>query len=157
MLRNISRNLYNRIAYSQPTDLRVNNFHQSQMMDYSSGPHVLSFSQPSHRDFGPMNTDDGFPTSYLGSPTSSFMDVFPSERITRFYSPYDPEHIFQRICVTFDQFLVQYRENQSLHTIWFSTVDKRKCPMQGEACIQIVGGENLCLVTFRKSRVNEPD
>lgn len=118
------------------------------MMDYSSGPHILSFSQPSNRDFGA--NDDGFPTSYLD--TSSFMDVFPSERITRFYSQYDPEHIFQRICITFDQFLVQYRD-QSLHTISFSTVDKRKCPMQGEVCIQIVGGESLCLVTFTKSRV----
>ena len=123
------------------------------MMDYSSGPHVLSFSQPNNRDFGTVNSEDGFPASYLGSPSTSFMDIFPSERITRFYSPAAPEYITQRICIAFDTFLVQYRENQSLNTVGFSTVDKRKCSMQGEVCVQLVGGEHLCLVTFRKSRV----
>ena len=158
-----------RIAYSQPMDMRMDL--QSQMGNASRQHRgVVSFSQPVRTDNGMMsqsiNMEDGFSSRVLedssSSPNGAFMEVFPSERITRFYSSQEPEVIYQRIAATLDQFLVPYRENQQFLKVFFwnlttkigfSTVDKRKCPISGEICVQTVG-EDMCLVTFRKSRVS---
>ena len=81
-----------------------------------------------------------------------FLNIFPSERMTRFFSSHDPSEVFARITLTLDKFLVPYKVHQKIAKIAFSTVDKRKCQLHGEISIQRFNDE-YHLINFRKSKV----
>ena len=56
------------------------------------------------------------------------------------------------IANTLDQLVVQHKVNAKSGKISFSTVDKRKCPLQGNIVIQHLAQQDVRLVYFRKSK-----
>ncbi|KAJ3191633.1 Chk1 protein kinase [Irineochytrium annulatum] len=142
------------ISYSQPEVMMVDSpgkfFSQSDRV-----PGAISFSQPVR--CMPMDGDCPSPVVFRG-PTASqvakakrFGDLFPSNSITRFFCPWGPTFIFERLGNILTEYLVPYKINYKLLKISFSTVDKRKCPLNGEITIQ-QATEEWHLVAFRKSK-----
>ncbi|KAJ3107448.1 Chk1 protein kinase [Phlyctochytrium planicorne] len=83
-----------------------------------------------------------------------FGDLFPSHGITRFYCMLPPIDIFSRLCSTLSEFVVPYKMKQKQHQITFNTVDKRKCPLNGDIRIQAANSDGeVSLVVFRKIKV----
>ncbi|KAI8913293.1 kinase-like domain-containing protein [Gorgonomyces haynaldii] len=131
------------IAYSQPSDLRVD---ASSPLEIANMKHQhMSFSQPIH----PMSDSPGAET--LSQVKRSGMELFPNYQVTRFFSMSEPSDIFERLTQCLEQFLVPYKIHTTLLKISFSTVDRRKCQLHGEITIQPVDSETY-MVSFRKSK-----
>ncbi|TPX72154.1 hypothetical protein SpCBS45565_g00636 [Spizellomyces sp. 'palustris'] len=131
------------ISYSQPSDMRPDAYSNgSSVFDDRSG--FISFSQPQR-----MESETHTQNTQLES--GGFLDLFPSDRITRFYSSADPDTISKMLNRTLQNFLVPHKIHPVSRKIVFTTVDRRKCPLHGEISIQRLGTD-LQLVAFRKSK-----
>ncbi|KAJ3141129.1 Chk1 protein kinase [Geranomyces variabilis] len=135
----------NRVAHSQPTDMRADAYQGRNMLSDDRRAFV-SFSQPLA-----MAVDADSATQSTQHDRGAFADLFPSVRLTRFYSDASLETLCQRIEESLETLLVQYKTNPVSRKISFTTVDRRKCPMHGEVQIQPVN-TSLHLVAFRKSK-----
>ncbi|KAI9015190.1 kinase-like domain-containing protein [Gaertneriomyces semiglobifer] len=133
------------ISYSQPSDMRPDVYSNGHTL-FDDRPEYASFSQPQQ-----MALDSNTQHSQCSSQSGGFLDVFPSDRITRFYSDADINTICTTLGTVFANFLVPCKIHPVSRKIGFTTVDKRKCPLHGEVVIQPVG-PNLRLVIFRKSK-----
>lgn len=69
-------------------------------------------------------------------------------KITRFNSSQPPETILQCLSSILNDFLVSHKLFSN--SISFSTVDKRKCLLNGDIKVQPVGSLNLVLFNRRK-------
>jgi len=131
------------LSYSQPENLQKNiDDTQYQYNDQN----IISFSQPVNY----IPNDDIFKYSQSQS-QSQQSSLFPTERLTHFYTYGDPKIIYDKMKEVLDGFLVPYKAQLQSYKISFSTVDKRKCPLNGVIRIQYVD-HNLKLITFKKSK-----
>ncbi|ORX48135.1 Pkinase-domain-containing protein [Piromyces finnis] len=134
------------LSYSQPENLQKSI--DDTQYNYND-QNIMSFSQPINY----IPNDDIF--KYSQSQSISFSQsqslLFPAERLTHFYTYDDPKIIFGKMKEVLDGFLVPYKAQLQSFKISFSTVDKRKCPLNGAIRIQYVD-HNLKLVTFKKSK-----
>ncbi|KAL5032627.1 Chk1 protein kinase [Batrachochytrium dendrobatidis] len=143
------------IAFSQPMDMRVDG-DSPDFLDsfkYIAGG-INSFSQPLRMGISQSPTPalNRFTDTASQIHQKKIVNIFPSDRMTRFYSSSDAGIIFTRISETLQQFLVPYKIHQKLLKIVFSTVDRRKCQLHGEISIQRATDE-CHIVLFRKSKV----
>ncbi|OUM59242.1 hypothetical protein PIROE2DRAFT_15257 [Piromyces sp. E2] len=135
------------LSYSQPENLQKT-IDDTQYNDQN----IMSFSQPVNY----IPNDDIFKYSQSQSQNLSLSQsqqssLFPTERLTHFYTYGDPKIIYDKMKEVLDGFLVPYKSQLQSYKISFSTVDKRKCPLNGVIRIQYVD-HNLKLVTFKKSK-----
>ncbi|KAJ3218084.1 Chk1 protein kinase [Dinochytrium kinnereticum] len=141
------------ISYSQPEVMFSEPMSQQAFSQSAVQRNVFSFSQP----IAENAIDEEMVEDKRSDPTLSqvqrqgFVDLFPSNGITRFYCSLESFNIFQRLCSTLTDFVVPYKINRNLMQIVFSTVDKRKCPLNGEIRIQ-PATDDVSLVVFRKSK-----
>ncbi|KAI9095107.1 kinase-like domain-containing protein [Phlyctochytrium arcticum] len=136
---------YPLISYSQPADMRSDAYLTGGLM-FDDRSNYMSFSQPNRIDF-----DNATQTQYTQHDTGGFLDVFPSDRMTRFYSRASRDTICEKITQVLQTFLVPHKMHPVSRKILFTTVDKRKCPLHGEINSQPAGSD-LHLVVFRKSK-----
>ncbi|KAJ3286765.1 Chk1 protein kinase, partial [Borealophlyctis nickersoniae] len=133
-------------AYSQPSDMRA--YSDSMGMDYPvRRVGVISFSQPVGMVTEDSQTQDTFET--LSQVTRAFAGMFPSDRITRFYSHVEPVVIFQTIEQAMEGLLVPCKTHH--HRMNFTTVDRRKLPLHGVVSVQ-PAATGLYLVAFKKTK-----
>ncbi|KAJ3051735.1 Chk1 protein kinase, partial [Rhizophlyctis rosea] len=137
------------IAYSQPTDMRADNYSPNMEDASPEQRHVVSFSQPVGMAID-SNTQNASPEGTLSQARGGFIDFFRSERATRFYSYHDAASISHNLHSVLEGFLVPWKHHGQM-TISFTTVDKRKCPLHGEVSIH-AAQDGLHLVHFRKSK-----
>jgi len=131
------------LSYSQPENLQKI-IDDTQYNDQN----IISFSQPINY----ISNDEMF--KYSQSHTQSQQSSpFLIERLTHFYTYGDPKAIYDKMKDILDSFLVPYKAQLQSFKISFSTVDKRKCPLNGVIRIQYVDTD-LKLITFKKSKVN---
>ena len=111
-------------------DLRVDPDSMDYLSKESHG--ITSFSQPIRIDningfsqAAAMDTDGPNPRVPANISSSPFVDIFPSDRITRFYSQSSPENVYLRLISLLDQFLVPYREYQHLLKVNTFFIDVR--------------------------------
>nr|KAJ3420006.1 Chk1 protein kinase [Polyrhizophydium stewartii] len=145
-------------AFSQPMDMRIDG-DAPEMLDFPRRRigALGSFSQPARL----AKSESQSPV--VGRITGNYVraqsqhkhtvNLFPTDRITRFYSTEDPAAIFKRITEALESFLVPFKVHQKLLKIAFSTVDRRKCQLHGEVSIQRATDEYY-IVLFRKSKVS---
>ncbi|RUS33052.1 kinase-like domain-containing protein [Jimgerdemannia flammicorona] len=84
-----------------------------------------------------------------------FVDICPSVRLARFYSAWQANEILGRLAATLERFVVPHHTYKRAMKININAVDRRKCPLYGNICIQPMG-DGLQLVIFRKSKVRPP-
>jgi len=133
------------LSYSQPENIQKT-IDDTQYNDQN----ILSFSQPINY----IPNDDTFKYSQTQTQSqvqSQQSSLFPTEKLTHFYTYGDPKVIYDKIKEVLEGFLVPYKSQLQSYKISFSTVDKRKCPLNGVIRIQYVDN-NLKLVTFKKSK-----
>ncbi|ORX82219.1 Pkinase-domain-containing protein [Anaeromyces robustus] len=131
------------LSYSQPENLQKT-IDDTQYNDQN----IISFSQPVNY----ISNDDIFKYSQSQTQSQSQQSSpFPAERLTHFYTYGDPKVIYNKMKDVLDSFLVTYKAQLQSFKISFSTVDKRKCPLNGVIRIQYVD-HDLKLVTFKKSK-----
>ncbi|KAJ3043667.1 Chk1 protein kinase [Rhizophlyctis rosea] len=134
------------MAYSQPTDMRADNYSPNMENATLEDRHNVSFSQPVGMVMADSATQNTSPALIRGG----FIDIFRSEWITRFYSYADSSELAHQIHGIFEDFLVPWKHHGQM-MISFTTVDKRKCPLHGEVSIlPIPKGPHM--VHFRKSK-----
>lgn len=131
------------MSYSQPEVWAVSSAdmtHCAQNVEISSN--VESFSQPAHYA-GQNHVHQALFSQSKQSQASSpakirqrFMDFWPSERLTRFYSRYPVDVLKKVFSDLLDQFLISYTVSSNARKIKFFTVDQRKCPLSGIILIQ---------------------
>ncbi|KAI8590525.1 kinase-like domain-containing protein [Geranomyces variabilis] len=144
------------VAHSQPTDMRADAYQGRNMLSDDRRAFV-SFSQPLAMAVDADSATQSVcvlmrvPYKQTQHDRGAFADLFPSVRLTRFYSDASLETLCQRIEESLETLLVQYKTNPVSRKISFTTVDRRKCPMHGEVQIQPVN-TSLHLVAFRKSK-----
>ncbi|RUP44336.1 kinase-like domain-containing protein [Jimgerdemannia flammicorona] len=80
-----------------------------------------------------------------------FVDICPSVRLARFYSAWQANEILGRLAATLERFVVPHHTYKRAMKININAVDRRKCPLYGNICIQPMG-DGLQLVIFRKSK-----
>ncbi|KAI8805611.1 kinase-like domain-containing protein [Cladochytrium replicatum] len=146
------------ISFSQPETIRVNGYSQSQL--YGDQNRFESFSQPQpSRGDTMLSQSQSMVSNCCVQPLeiltvrqpSSFCDLLPSAANMRFYSNEDLSVIVRAVTLLMQEFAVQFKVHPSGTRISFSTVDKRRCPMNGEVRIQKLG-EASNLATFKKSK-----
>ena len=131
------------ISYSQPADIRMSaaeEYYETQRIL----PEIHPFSQPQFLD--PSQS----PAVRVQPNSGSFVNIFPSVHITRFFSRHGHLEIIDRIATVFEEYLIPCRKDNSF-LLTFTTVDKRKCRLHGEVSVQPIS--NACLVQFQKRKV----
>ncbi|KAI9362541.1 kinase-like domain-containing protein [Zopfochytrium polystomum] len=120
-------------------------------------PGVVSFSQPSqgaagNGACGTSWSQSSFFTAQALTRTP-FQDLISSDRITRFISPpgMNPSQIIAALEHVLARLLVGYKLHPKLLKMSFSTVDGRRCPMNGSILIQPVCNDR-CMVRFWRSK-----
>ncbi|KAH6595891.1 hypothetical protein BASA61_003645 [Batrachochytrium salamandrivorans] len=142
------------VAFSQPMDMRLD----------GDSPEILDISHPAVGEFNSFSQPMRMAVSQSPTPALArftgtlsqiqhkhMVNLFPSDRMTRFYSMASAGVVFERLSETLQQFLVPYKIHQKLLKIVFSTVDRRKCQLHGEISIQRATDE-YHIVLFRKSK-----
>ncbi|KAI8842970.1 kinase-like domain-containing protein [Chytridium lagenaria] len=140
------------MSYSQPEVMFSEPMSQQGYSQSEVPRNVFSFSQPA------IENDDGMSSGLSrNDPTmvqvqrQGFGDLFLFHAITRFYCSLESHEIFERLCSMLTEFVVPYKMKHKLMQIVFGTVDRRKCPLNGEIRIQ-PATEGISLVVFRKSK-----
>lgn len=149
------------MPYSQPEAMRI----ESPTMDLDGGflperpPELMSFSQPASRsrndEDGGLMRDDDDDDSHLSNFSrrgNLFQDLVTSDRLTRFISPRDPAVILKVLQDTLTEFLIPHKVHHKLLKISFTTVDKRRCPLNGMILIQPTYEGKTYMVSFRKNK-----
>ncbi|KAJ3023713.1 Chk1 protein kinase [Thoreauomyces humboldtii] len=134
------------LAHSQPTDMRADAYEGRNMLS-DDRPGFASFSQPQHI----VNEQESATQSATQADRGEFAELFPSVRLTRFYSAESVEFIRETLENALEALIVPHKTNPVTRKITFTTVDKRKCPMHGEVHIRPIGSD-MRLVAFRKSK-----
>ncbi|TPX35529.1 hypothetical protein SmJEL517_g02132 [Synchytrium microbalum] len=111
---------------------------------------MFSFSQPA---VGRIVIDNS-PTNDYGQETLSqfkrqFKEALPTDRLTRFYTEVEANAFMTHLSSLLASFLVPHKIYPM--TLVFTTVDKRKCPLNGVVEIQPMSS-SLNLVVIRKSK-----
>ncbi|KAI8927436.1 kinase-like domain-containing protein [Entophlyctis helioformis] len=146
----------NALAFSQPMDMRLYG-DSPEMFEYSRNMvnGLNSFSQPVRMAASQNSTPDDLRIRGTLSQMhrKNQVNLFPSDRMMRFYSTAPPSVLFERLSAVLEGFLVPYKVHQRLlkARVAFSTVDRRKCQLHGEISIQQATKE-LHMVLFRKSK-----
>ncbi|KAJ3074236.1 Chk1 protein kinase [Podochytrium sp. JEL0797] len=137
------------VSYSQPQAMR--DFDMDTSLPESRHP-VDSFSQPVRSDmrYSPSDQMLHVPLSQ-DTKTNPFKDLLLSDNLTRFFSPHTPNVILDRVAEVFTQFVVPHKTIHNQLKIIFNTVDRRKCPLNGQMVLQRVS-DNMYHVGFRKSK-----
>jgi hypothetical protein len=116
-------------AYSQPNDMRFDRESAEMMDEYRPTSRIMSFSQPVHNFAEETNSPQDREmesVSLLHLITQNtqiakrglFSDLFPSTGITRFFSPYPAEEIFDRLATIFQEFVIPCKM-QGLQKVFF--------------------------------------
>ncbi|ORY43718.1 Pkinase-domain-containing protein [Rhizoclosmatium globosum] len=138
------------ISYSQPQAMRQESFMDIEMTQPDRRMAIDSFSQPVRSDMRDSPSDGMFHAPFSQATKSNpFKDLLQSDTLTRFFSPCAPAAIFDKLGQVLTQFVVPYRVNHKLMKLSFTTVDKRKCPLNGSVVLQRVS-ENMYHVGFRR-------
>ncbi|KAF9582445.1 Chk1 protein kinase [Lunasporangiospora selenospora] len=148
------------VAYSQP--LNTGRIEQSQSL--VSNFRNYAFSQPNRNNERASDSSLGARIAIswqdealeLSQPATqlteaTFMEVFSSERLTRFFSATEPDVIIDALDEAMVSNLVAHTVHTNVQKIAISTTDQRRCFLTGE--IKVVPyGSDLQLVIFDKSR-----
>ncbi|KAF9434788.1 Chk1 protein kinase [Entomortierella beljakovae] len=148
------------VAYSQP--LNMGRVEQSQSMVFNTRNYYSS--QPARNNERASDSSLGARIAIswqdealqLSQPATqfteaTFMEVFSSERLTRFFSHSEPDNIIDAIADAMVTNLVAHTVHPALQKISISTTDQRRCFLTGE--IKVVPyGTDCHLVMFDKSR-----
>ncbi|KAI8816884.1 kinase-like domain-containing protein [Fimicolochytrium jonesii] len=136
-------------SYSQPSDLRADAYANGSDAADGARAGLVSFSQP-------MTVMDRYgatqgATQGTQIERGGFMDLFPSVRLTRFFSDAGLDAISEGLQGALEGLLVPHKMTPVSKRITFTTVDRRKCPMHGEIHVQPVSG-GMHLIAFKKSK-----
>lgn len=133
-------------AFSQPVQYHGHQFTQStedQTMNFA-------FSQPDTANLFFANSG----TTSLLTPDNNNGQQLAPNRLARFYSRHPVHALLTRLQSLLDDFLIQYTlSNTTLH---FSTVDRRKCPLNGEVRVQKVSSDVLLVMVVFGKRNGDP-
>ncbi|ORZ04403.1 kinase-like domain-containing protein [Lobosporangium transversale] len=145
------------VAYSQP--LNTGRFDQSQSIVFDARNYASS--QPARNNERASDSSLGTRIAIswqdealeLSQPftEATFMEVFSSERLTRFFSHSGPESIIDALADAMVCNLVAHTVHANLQKITISTTDQRRCFLTGEVKVVPYGTESH-LVMFDKSR-----
>ncbi|KAG0048091.1 Chk1 protein kinase [Gryganskiella cystojenkinii] len=148
------------VAYSQPLQTGRIAPSQSAVFDYRR----YASSQPNRNNERASDSSLGARIAIswqdealeLSQPTTqlteaTFLEVFSSERLTRFFSETDPDRIIDALDDAMVSNLVAHTVHNSLQKIAISTTDQRRCFLTGEVKV-VPYGANSHLVMFTKSR-----
>ena len=140
------------LAFTQPT------VHYAGA-EVSRGHEHITFSQPDT-----SNWSNNMLTQQSSPQIQNSVSLFQSGHLTRFFvrASHDCpqiDNLWKRLCETLDDFLVMYKQHDSSLSFW--TVDKRKCPLNGEITLKHVHitpflpsrpQEDRVLVNFQKKK-----
>ncbi|KAG0300701.1 Chk1 protein kinase [Dissophora globulifera] len=148
------------VAYSQP--LQTGRYQQSQHLVFDAR-HFAS-SQPARNNERASDSSLGTRIAIswqdealeLSQPATqfteaTFLEVFSSERLTRFFSQSDPDSIIDALADAMLSNLVVHTVHANLQKISISTTDQRRCFLTGEVRVVPYGADRQ-LVMFDKSR-----
>ncbi|KAK3839583.1 MAG: kinase-like domain-containing protein [Linnemannia elongata] len=148
------------VAYSQP--LNTGRFLQSQSMafdvrNYASSQPARNNERASDSSLGARIAiswqDEALELSQPATQftEATFLEVFSSERLTRFFSQSDPDFIIDSLADAMVSNLVAHTVHANLQKIAISTTDQRRCFLTGEVKVVPYGTDSQ-LVMFVKSR-----
>ncbi|KAI1320293.1 Chk1 protein kinase [Mortierella claussenii] len=148
------------VAYSQP--LNTGRIEQSQSMVFDARNYASS--QPARNNERASDSSLGARIAIswqdealeLSQPATqfteaTFLEVFSSERLTRFFSQSDPDSIIDALADAMVCNLVAHTVHANLQKIAISTTDQRRCFLTGEVKV-VPYGVDCQLVMFDKSR-----
>ncbi|KAF9204768.1 Chk1 protein kinase [Haplosporangium sp. Z 27] len=148
------------VAYSQP--LNTGRVEQSQSLVFD--PRNYASSQPARNNErvsdGSLGTriavswqDEVVEWSQPATQftEATFLEVFSSERLTRFFSHSEPDNIIDAIADAMVINLVAHTVHANLQKITITTTDQRRCFLTGEVKV-VPYGTDCHLVMFDKSR-----
>ncbi|KAF9933632.1 Chk1 protein kinase [Mortierella antarctica] len=161
LMDNVSETTYSPVvAYSQP--LHTGRIEQSQnpvfdLRNYASSQPARNNERASDSSLGTRIAiswqDEALELSQPATQITeaTFLEVFSSERLTRFFSETDPDDIIEALADAMVPNLVAHTVHANLQQITISTTDQRRCFLTGE--VKVVPYGNDChLVMFVKSR-----
>ncbi|KAG0003699.1 Chk1 protein kinase [Entomortierella chlamydospora] len=148
------------VAYSQP--LNTGRVEQSQnvvfdMRNYASSQPARNNERASDSSLGARIAiswqDEALELSQPATQftEATFLEVFSSERLTRFFSHSDPDTIIDAIADVMVTNLVAHTVHANLQKISITTTDQRRCFLTGEVKV-VPYGTDCHLVMFDKSR-----
>ncbi|KAF9174398.1 Chk1 protein kinase [Mortierella sp. AD010] len=148
------------VAYSQP--LNTGRVEQSQnvvfdMRNYASSQPARNNERASDSSLGARIAiswqDEALELSQPATQftEATFLEVFSSERLTRFFSHSDPDTIIDAIADVMVTNLVAHTVHASLQKISITTTDQRRCFLTGEVKV-VPYGTDCHLVMFDKNR-----
>ncbi|KAF9946132.1 Chk1 protein kinase [Modicella reniformis] len=150
------------VAYSQP--LNTGREHVQQSQSFSRNARNFASSQPAPNNERASDSRLGTRIAIswqdealeLSQPATqlteaTFMEVFSSERLTRFFSQSDPESIIDALADAMVCNLVSHTVHANLQMIAISTTDQRRCFLTGDVKV-VPYGSDMQLVMFDKSR-----
>ncbi|GJJ68767.1 serine/threonine-protein kinase CHEK1 [Entomortierella parvispora] len=160
LMENVSESCSPVVAYSQPLHTGRIAPSQSAVFDhrrYASSQPARNNERASDSSLGARIAiswqDEALelsqPTTQLTEAT--FLEVFSSERLTRFFSETDPSQIIEALDDAMVSNLVAHTVHESLQKISISTTDQRRCFLTGEVKV-VPYGPSSHLVMFVKSR-----
>ena len=80
-------------------------------------------------------------------------NIFVRNSFARFLCSGSVEFVYQGLCSIFRSMMVSFKKSESTgYSLHFQTVDRRKCPLIGQAAIQVIN--DCVLVVFVKTRGN---
>ncbi|EPZ36814.1 Pkinase-domain-containing protein [Rozella allomycis CSF55] len=112
----------------------------------------ISFSQPYDITPGNRHSQPLLPPLSANTPGQKynwFMRYFSCHRLTRFYSKSHETVILKKLKDILQSLLVQFKVNGS--KITFSTVDKHKCPLNGEISI-LKASNDVRIVVYKRNK-----
>ncbi|KAF9285219.1 Chk1 protein kinase [Mortierella alpina] len=161
LMDNVSETTYSPVvAYSQP--LHTGRIEQSQnpvfdLRNYASSQPARNNERASDSSLGTRIAiswqDEALELSQPATQITeaTFLEVFSSERLTRFFSETNPDDIIEALADAMVPNLVAHTVHANLQQITISTTDQRRCFLTGE--VKVVPYGNDChLVMFVKSR-----
>ncbi|CAO3575151.1 unnamed protein product [Mortierella alpina] len=161
LMDNVNETTYSPVvAYSQP--LHTGRIEQSQnpvfdLRNYASSQPARNNERASDSSLGTRIAiswqDEALELSQPATQITeaTFLEVFSSERLTRFFSETDPDDIIEALADAMVPNLVAHTVHVNLQQITISTTDQRRCFLTGE--VKVVPYGNDChLVMFVKSR-----
>ncbi|KAG0206940.1 Chk1 protein kinase [Mortierella sp. GBA30] len=148
------------VAYSQP--LNTGRVEQSQnpvfdLRNYASSQPARNNERASDSSLGARIAiswqDEALELSQPATQITeaTFLEVFSSERLTRFFSETDPDEIIEALADAMVPNLVAHTVHAHLQKITISTTDQRRCFLTGEVTV-VPYGNDCHLVMFVKSR-----
>ncbi|KAF9574374.1 Chk1 protein kinase [Mortierella alpina] len=161
LMDNVSETTYSPVvAYSQP--LHTGRIEQSQnpvfdLRNFASSQPARNNERASDSSLGTRIAiswqDEALELSQPATQITeaTFLEVFSSERLTRFFSETNPDDIIEALADAMVPNLVAHTVHANLQQITISTTDQRRCFLTGE--VKVVPYGNDChLVMFVKSR-----